>query len=313
MNSQTLETAAASAFESQSAAPVEQSAPSQDGQAAPPSPQMIGIEPEQAQTKQELEWQLAQGLDPNAPIGTLNGEPLTAAQVKDHLMRQADYTRKTQEHAEQRKAYESDLAFIEENREYLQRLQSADVNERRETLLEVAKNLGIDLTPRQRDEQGRFTAQETADTELYDLSQFDDPDEREGAARWNKLTTTAREANERVAKLESIVSQLVNGVTSAHQQQQQTQEAEAIAADWASKGVQNIDTKGALAYVAKGLSMDEAMFLANKSAILAHNAKVAQGSALAQPNEPGGLTAKSTFNGQGLSLEQYAEQRLSGR
>ncbi len=312
MNSQALETAAASAFEASQSDSTAQTTDSTQVEQTSAAPQMIGVEPEQAQTQQQIEWQLAQGIDPTTVLGKFGDKDLTAAELKDAIMLRADHTRKTQELATQRQSQQEAIDFYESNRDYLTRLQADDVNERKAVLQEIAKNFGVDLTPKARDEQGRFTSQGAQDELLYDLAQISDPDEHAFAQRHNRTVEAAQAANARVDKLEGILSQLVNGVTSAQQQMQQTHEAEAIATDWKAKGVENIDIQGALGFVAKGLSMEDAMFLANKQAILAHNARVAQGAQTQRPNEPGGTTAKNGFDGSGMSLEQFARARLTG-
>lgn len=293
-----IESIVDSAFESgtQNAAPTEEQ----------PSG-FIGLEDEQPQTQSE--WQIAEGLDPTQVVATYGDKQLTAAELKDYVMRHADYTRKTQELAEQRKAYESDLQFVDANRDYISRLQSEDVEERRSVLTEIAKNFGVDLNPRPRDEQGRFTQAQGVQDGLIDPESWDD-----SAKPLVNAVNAANQQNaslmNEVQSLKETLNSLMEGVTTAQQHIQLTQEAEAIAAQWKAGGLENVDIQSALAYAQRGLPMKDAMFLANRNAILQHNARVAQSGKRTVPNEPGGTQMTPGVNGAGMPLERFAEATI---
>lgn len=111
--------------------PMETQDTSEEAESAPIEEGEVELESE-PELQESSNWtfsELAEALDrsPDDLLETLSldidGEPMTLAELRKSRMREADYTRKTQEVAEKRKAYEAKQTELES--QYAQRLQEA--------------------------------------------------------------------------------------------------------------------------------------------------------------------------------------------
>ena len=276
-----------------------------------PSLSYIGFEAEEPKAQDaapiESKWEVK--LPPDAVVAVVDGKPLTASEVEKSFMLQSDYTRKTQEVAEQRKemaqiaeAWESQVLPV------MQGLQSEDMQTRKDTLLNLAQSYGIDLAPRARGADGRFAASEKPDDGMIDLSQFE-----EGSEAWilaAKLNQQTEQQNSMRQAWERQESQAKEAQTRA--------EMEAMASSWKAAGLDGADTKAAQALVGKNITPEQAMKLSHWDAILRHTAKVAQSmgsQSAASPDEPrsGQRTPGTQESLKGKSLmESFRIRGLAG-
>ncbi len=255
---------------------------------------------------QQVAWELAQGVAPETVIGTMDGKPVTAGEVRDSFFRTQDYTKKTQELSQERTQLQSYVDWYKDAEPYLRGLNSDDPNVRLETVTKLAQSYGVELGGRQRDERGRFASQQQSqDQGLIDLSEFD-----EGSEAWALANTINQERQERSAmqsKLDAIeqkFEQFTGSVASAYETNQRKAEAEAIASKYQQSGLEGLDVEGALQLVGKPMDVAQAMRLHHYEAVLRHNYALAKGGTpQTVPNEPasGAGQAKGSLRGVGLS------------
>jgi len=313
---ETLEAAAASAADSSLQTTGASDSPGGERTGAAESPQMIGVGAERTdQTQTQEPWALAQSLTPETIVGTYEGKPVTAGELKDHLMRQADYTRKAQEVAKQRESYGEAIEFYEGNRQYLERLQSPDPAERAAVLREIAQNFEAEdhlqqmfSGQKQRDEQGRFISRAATDGRI-------NPDEYDEDARplAEAVNAALDEKDNLKGELEQLKGQfqsLIGGLQTAQQQMQAMEAARAIEEGWKAAGLETVDTQAAMQRVGTPLTVEDAMWLANREALLRHNAKVAA-SRPVTPNEPGASIGRSGISGAGMPLEKFVNATVN--
>jgi hypothetical protein len=218
-----------------------------------------------------------------------SGKAITAGMLRDGFLRQADYTRKTQELAEERSKVEPFAALIDENFHHLEAFASGDPDRISATLHELAEAYGVQLGRQPaRGPDGRFASQQAQDgstdgfVPLYDLEDFEPGTaEYEMADRANQ----AMEAQFRqMMNLAKQVSEISKGAEAKVSQSESHLQATKIATEWAKLGLDpNVET--ALSLVGQTIDVDAAMVLANWDSILRHNTKVAIERYTTQPNE----------------------------
>lgn len=228
----------------------------------------------------ESKWEVT--LPPDTVVATVDGKPITAAEVEKSFMLQSDYTRKTQEVAEQRR----EMAQIAEAWEtqvlpVMQGLQSEDPQTRKDTLLSLAQSYGIDLGPqRSRGADGRFAQSEKPDDGMIDLSQFE-----EGSEAWILAQTANRQTEQLRTMQQHWERQQAESQTS-----QTRAEMEAMASSWKATGM-DADIGAAQALVGKTITPEQAMKLSHWEAVLGHVAsKSYELATKPKPDEPVGGT-----------------------
>lgn len=302
----------------------------QGGQPAPeqqPQIKPIGVKDNQeAQQEKPEEGQqpftLAQGVAPDMVIGTgPDGKPITAAEVSQGYLRQADYTRKTQEMAAFRQKAEPAVQFVTDNWSYIERLSNDNEDVRAEAVLEIAKSNDVDLgkyvanglsqqNTRQRDAQGRFVAgQQQQQAGVIDLNQYE-----EGSEAW-ELANALNQEREHRAGLETRLDQLggkLDNFFSAQERQTQQQQArtamQATAQEWAGAGMQGVDVDAAMALVGQPMTPEGAMIIHHFQMILQHQLAAAGAMRAQQPNEPGNNPSGQRISPGGMGLHEYISQ-----
>lgn len=261
---------------------------------------------------QQVAWELAQGVAPDQVIGTMDGKPVTAAEVRDSFFRTQDYTAKTQQIASERKELQSYKEWYEGAEPYLRGLNSQNPAEKMEAIQKIAQDYGVDIGGRARDERGRFAAQQEPGDGLIDLDQY-----IEGSAEW-ELASTINDERQRRSGLESRLEELgskfeqfTGSVASAYEQNQRRSEAEAIAAKYQTSGLSELDIDGALKRVGEPLGVSEAMRLHHYDKIMRHNFNLARaGTPSSVPNEPAASANSNKGSLRGLSLTRAFDERV---
>ena len=263
---------------------------------------------------QQVAWELAQGVAPETVIGTMDGKPVTAGEVRDSFFRTQDYTKKTQELSQERTQLQSYVDWYQEAEPYLRGLNSDDPAVRLETVTKLAQSYGVELGGgRQRDERGRFASQQqTQDAGLIDLSQFDEDSEA-----WALANTINQERQERSAmqsKLDSIeqkFEQFTGSVASAYETNQRRAEADAIASKYQQSGLDGLDVDGALQLVGKPMDVATAMRVHHYEAVLRHNYALAKGGTpQTVPNEPASGAGQQRGSLRGVGLSAAFDERI---
>lgn len=263
--------------------------------------------------KQQVAWELSQGMAPDTVIGMLDGKPVTAAEVRDSYFRESDYHKKTTEIANERKAHEELKRWYEASEPYLTGLNSQNPADRLQAVQAIARDFGVDLgQSRNRDERGRFAASQSQDEELYDLDEFaPGTEEYTAALRWNNQVNQNRALQEQVKGLQQSFEQFATGVQTTVERNQQRAEAEAVAQVWTASGLQGIDVDGAMQMVGKPMGVADALRLHHFEAILRHNHRLAAGGAQANtPNEPAASHSPGKGSLHGKSLTQAFDERI---
>lgn len=281
MESQTLTAALQSAEAPATSSAPETAAPATtEGHSEPVG--YVGFTPDDATQQSATEAQLAlvEGMSPETVVGTLDGKPITAGEVQRSFLRESDYTKKTQDLAEQRKNVEQVESWIEANRSYLERLDSGDPDQVLAALADIAqaRNVQFNQAAKPRDETGRFTKAQPDEL---------NPEEW-GEAR--PVVEALNQSNARYAALEKKFDQLMGGLQSVQQQAEQRDAAVTIAHGWKAQGM-DADVDGALALVGKPMTVEQAMRVHNLETMLRHTHKVATAKQ-EKPNEPGGGAAR---------------------
>lgn len=111
--------------------------------------------------------------DPNAPVVEIDGERMTASEVKAGVMRQKDYTQKTQTLADERKAFADEKAAFEASQ---QPAPQADPNKQFNEGVDAIKEAGDIATNKGVDE--KFSAFEAAQEDERNFQKLMKSDER---------------------------------------------------------------------------------------------------------------------------------------
>ena len=286
------------------------SEPAEGGQSEEPMSVIGAAEQPNSGPSEEAQaaWELAEGLDPEMVVGKFGDQALTARELQSGYLRQQDYTKKTTELADQRKTQQQAVDFYTENAPDIERLYSPDANVRKEIFLDLAKRFEVDLGGgQQRGADGRYATQagpEAGDGMLEQIrdSYGEDSVEFRVAAQNAQLQA-------QVAELTGQFGQLMTGVQSAQQQQSHREEAERTAAAWRGAGLSDPDVEGAMAFVGKPMTPDQAMWLHNKERIVAHNLRAAQRGGGQVPDDPGSAN-RSPVQAGGKSLREFTEARF---
>ena len=266
---------------------------------------LIGIEkpeqPEAAPEGKATPFRLAETIDPETVVGYDDkGKPITAGEIHNGYLRQSEWTRRTQAHAEdlkiaqQARQIEQEIAWMRENVSPLAAaLQSGDKDAAANALRTLAQELGADLGgERQRDERGRFVPKQAqADEDLEDLDEYE-PDSvgYQLAERNNRNILERRAMQERLDAQEKKLDQFLGSIDKEREAIQTRQEMDALAAEWGKVGF-TPDLASAEGLVGRPMGPKEAMVIAHYEQILKFNAtKVAEKirSAPQVPDEPGG-------------------------
>jgi hypothetical protein len=277
-----------------------------------PTADFIGVTPEEPEAEEEGlnvagEWELNVGID--EVIATVDGKPVTAGEVKSGFMRQADYTKKTTELAEYRKQAQDGYDFVEANRPVLERLATNDPAQVKEALLDVAKQYGVDLgsapSGQQRGPNGQFISpQEEENNGLIDLSMYQEDSEafRLGSA----LNASMEKNNSLETKLDNFLGQFQQEVASV----QTSQTAQALASEWAGKGMADVNVDDAIRLVGQPMTVEQAMTMQNFEAIIRHTINVAKSKGNRPiPSEPG-VVARKPGSFAGMSLSDALESTV---
>jgi hypothetical protein len=272
-----------------------------------------GAQQATASAQQQVAWELAQGVAADTVIGTMDGKPVTAGEVRDSFFRTQDYTKKTQEIAKEREEHQSYKQWYSEAEPYLKGLNSPDPAVRMQTVQQLAQSYGVELGGgRQRDERGRFASQQQESEGLIDLEQFD-----EDSAEYQLASTINAERQQRSAmqsKLDEISAkfeQFTGSVASAYENNQRKAEAETLAAKYQAAGLDGLDVDGALELVGKPLDVAQAMRLHHYDKIMRHNFALAKGGTpQTVPNEPASSAGPGKGSLRGKSLTASFDERI---
>lgn len=237
----------------------------------------IGIEEGQPQTPtegSEGEWKWAEGIDPEAVIGTRpDGSPIKAGDAKSYHHLQPTFSKATAELAELKK---------HEALDYWGKIDSPDDEAALAALLDIAQRRGLNLNgqaERPRGTNGQFAKADTGEG-LVDLEGLiPGSDEYEQAERYNRAISEARTANTKLSALEQKFDKFVGGLSDAVAMQEARTQAESIAGEWIKGGFEKVDLDGAMALVGKPMTAEDAMFLAHKKAMMLHNYNAGRGGA----------------------------------
>ena len=282
--------------------------------------EFIGIPADQPAAGQETQetpessGKIELAVSPDTVLGQIDGKPLTAQEVQNGYLRQADYTRKTQETAALKAEVEPYVPFIRENLTYLEDFASGDTTRITSALLDIAKNFNVDLGSaagggRARGADGRFVAATTPQeaSALFDLSEFEEGSDAWEVAKRSNDAYTAQAA--KVAEIEERLNSFTSGIEQRVSEHTRLTEAAAIGDRWKASGFEGIDTDGAMALVGEPMTVEQAMTIHHFAQILRHNVAVAQKRASATPHEPSGVQ-REPGSLAGKSLSQAFDERL---
>lgn len=295
-------------------------------------PGFVGFTPEQpaeAQTAPEEGGKWTPEVDPETPIfKDANGNPITAKDLQSGFMAQADYTRKTQELAQQRDQLDPQIAELETGEPYrlsewwadslpvIQPLYSEDPEDRVQAVMAIAEKFGVadritGQGGRQRDERGRFvsTTQEAEDEgptlEEIEAEYGKDSPEYRNAARLERLASQN-------ADLQGKLDKFLGGFQTQAQEQERQSEFDRISADWGRNGF-TADSQAASRLVGQQITPEQAMTLANHARLMQHNVNVAVRLAKAQatrtPDEPIAGDRRPVVDAAGKSMTQFVDEK----
>lgn len=254
-------------------------------------------------------------------IGTVDGNPITAAELKNGYMRHADYTRKTTEIADYRKNAEPALQYIAANMEPLKALDLASqlkergdsegaIRELRTAFGLVAKQLGIenasfdDAKGRSRDAGGRFTSEGAPESNAL-LEKLKDEFGEESVQYQQALQIDALQ--KQIEAGNQRWNQFQTGLDQSRARAESRAELDRMHGVWQSKGVAAIDIDKAMSLVGQPISAEMAMQLAGFNQIQdwLRSGKAAE----KRPDEPRNLRPGGII-ADGKSLTDYARERL---
>ncbi len=253
-------------------------------------------------------WELA--LAPDAVVATVDGKPLTAAELKDGFLRQRDYTLKTQEASRLREQATEAIEFIEDNAKYIRRIASGDPEQVAVAFIEAAADNGVELVlagssrTQGRDSGGRFTKAPTA----VDLDKIK---EDEGEDSWAyRMAVQNQELAQQLSTMGEKFDKFSSGVERQAASQQAASELSAVASEWRGKGFE-ADVRAAMRLVGQPMSAEHAMYVANLAGLIAHNVKIARGGRSPAGSARGsGGSGGGEPGGQGRSSQSLAGKSL---
>lgn len=270
-------------------------------------PKVIGLEEDESATATDSKWAFAENLTPETVVATTpEGKPITAAELRDSYFRTEDYTRKTQEFQEQKQMADQIYDWYKSNETFITGLNSPDPNVKVNTLLEIAKNLGIELPTAQNGNQstGLLNLEEFEhDQELYNL-----------ASQINQERQARMQESEKYSSLEKKFDQFTNSLSEQVQSREVEAELDSIASNYKNSGLNDINIDGAKALLGKPITAQQAMKLANYERIIKHNLIASQSLRKEKPNEISSASSHSIDTEVGnMSFTDYANKIFSNR
>lgn len=299
-------------------APVSEAAPAAppEGTEAGPTQGLIGVTEQPAEAAQPVStYKLAEGLDPNTVVAVgPNGEALKASDIPDGLLRQADYTRKTQELATIRQQAEivaqefpQAAKWITENGQHIgtvaplvEALATGDQQAFQNALVSLAEQAGVTLpSNRQRDASGRFVAQAEPQDELIDLETLEPGTVAyDMAVRANSLIQKNQALETKFDGVNSKLDKFFGQVETEQRTQQVQAELSGIASEWSGLGLQGVDIAGARKLVGQQINPTQAMQLHHFYQVMTHNVECARktGRQAETPTTPAALGSQPTVD-----------------
>lgn len=291
------------------------STPPPEGQGTPASPgQYIGFTPDQPDTQQIATdgagFRIAETLQPDTVVAYDGTRPITAAEVQHGYLRQADYTRKSQETADTRKQNEQAIQFFEQNKADIERLYSSDPLVRAQVLGDIAQRFQIPA-PQTRQPNGQFAPAQQASQQASTASAGAlNPEDWGDDAK--PLVDYANGLATKLADLETKFTGFTQNLQTAQQQYAAQQEAATLASTWQGAGLREIDMAGAQKLVGQPMTATQAMQIANLDRLLRHTHAVTLAQAKAggqMPNEAGGVNGRGNTSAAGKPFGTYVEER----
>ena len=249
-------------------------------------------------------WTFSETVKPETVVATTpDGQPITAAELRDSYFRTQDYTAKTTEFQEQKKAADAIFDWYKTNETYIMGLNSQDETEKVNTLLKLANDLGIKLPS---------GSQPESQTGLLNLEDFEhDNDLYNLAAQINAERQTRSAVDKKYSELENKFNQFTNSLSEQVQSREVTAELDSIASSYKSSGLSDVDIDGAKKLLGQPMTAQQPMRLANYERIMKHNIKAVSSTKKEVPNEPSATSSHSVDDEVGnLSSVEYLNKML---